>query len=37
VAGFGLASYQLALQAIAGLVAEQAQAEHAQKAEQAES
>jgi 3-dehydroquinate dehydratase len=34
VAGFGLVSYQLALQAIAGLVAEQAQ--KAQQAEQAE-
>ncbi len=34
VAGFGLVSYQLALQAIAGLVAEQA--EHAPTAEQAE-
>jgi 3-dehydroquinate dehydratase II len=34
VAGFGLVSYQLALQAIAGLLAKQA--EHAQPAEQAE-
>ena len=37
VAGFGLVSYQLALQAIAGLVAEQAEhAEHAEQAERAE-
>ncbi len=33
VAGFGLVSYQLALQAIAGLVAEQAEPEQAERAE----